>query len=372
MGELFDITMSYQQCGRNYSASNKKYPAFGSLTVNQNSKTPYSDATRCKKKSSHVKRPMNAFMVWSQIERRRICEEQPDMHNAEISKRLGMMWRLLDEDQRKPFVEEADRLRQLHQIQYPDYKYRPRKKKALPPVKPTKTKSNSAVNRTSAATIIIANSRHGVGKLVQRGVKQIRNCEENRNRVKLCSTSFKLKLLEKKIKKSDSETKYSPVTKYVPVTNVQSDASSDASSPEPAQEPVVYKKPVTTTLTKAPSTVTSSLMSVFTPVSVKVEPHSSESDYNSSSSPIPSSSGSSSTFDDLPDISDLTDMLECPANWNSVLDNEPLPIDLDNTPLPLDIPDYSSIFGSDFLDSNGLSNLCLNDNSRWDLLINGA
>jgi len=76
---------------------------------------------------------MNAFMVWSQIERRRICEHQPDLHNAEISKRLGKRWKSLTDEERQPFIEEAERLRILHMQQYPDYKYRPRKKvKTLP------------------------------------------------------------------------------------------------------------------------------------------------------------------------------------------------------------------------------------------------
>lgn len=75
---------------------------------------------------------MNAFMVWSQIERRKICEVQPDMHNAEISKRLGKRWKTLEDDQRRPFIEEAERLRQLHMVEYPGYKYRPRKKTAKP------------------------------------------------------------------------------------------------------------------------------------------------------------------------------------------------------------------------------------------------
>ncbi len=77
---------------------------------------------------NHIKRPMNAFMVWSQLERRKIVEVTPDKHNAEISKELGRRWKLLTEVDRQPYIEEAERLRTLHQKEYPDYKYKPRKK----------------------------------------------------------------------------------------------------------------------------------------------------------------------------------------------------------------------------------------------------
>ncbi|VDO53861.1 unnamed protein product [Haemonchus placei] len=96
--------------------------------VSKQSATPYTDATNCKKSSNHIKRPMNAFMVWSQLERRKICEHQPDMHNAEISKQLGSRWRQLTEEEKSPFVAEAERLRLMHMQEYPDYKYKPRKK----------------------------------------------------------------------------------------------------------------------------------------------------------------------------------------------------------------------------------------------------
>ena len=77
---------------------------------------------------NHIKRPMNAFMVWSQLERRKIIEVTPDKHNAEISKELGRRWKLLPDEARQPYIDEAERLRILHQKEYPDYKYKPRKK----------------------------------------------------------------------------------------------------------------------------------------------------------------------------------------------------------------------------------------------------
>ena len=82
---------------------------------------------------------MNAFMVWSQIERRKIIEIQPDIHNAEISKNLGKKWKKLTEEERQPFVQEAERLRLLHMQEYPDYKYRPRKKNRAPQQNPQST-----------------------------------------------------------------------------------------------------------------------------------------------------------------------------------------------------------------------------------------
>lgn len=76
-----------------------------------------------------VRRPPNAFFVWSVSERKNMYKIFPKLPNTEVSKLLGEKWRNLSPEEKQPYFREADRLKEEHKKKHPDYKYSPKRKR---------------------------------------------------------------------------------------------------------------------------------------------------------------------------------------------------------------------------------------------------
>ncbi len=312
---------------------------FGSQQISPGTSTPYSDATKCKKVTQHVKRPMNAFMVWSQIERRKISEVAPDMHNAEISKRLGKRWKLLSEPERQPYIEEAERLRLLHMQEYPDYKYRPRKKAKTPQGKAgegQQGKSKSPAAPSSKVMVKQERTKQTLGTIKSGGIQKASVTHTTSSSLHNAANRLKLKLtIDKKFKDSIKASKHVPmsVSQLTPPAKVPCSPNSDSpASPESASfyaDDVFDQSAISQDIKPDISTLLPQGTNIIQPLAII-------SDY--SSMPVvsePSSQAVDTTT--LTDLDNLTDVLQLPQNWQLELNN------LDLTKLTDDLGDFGNL-----------------------------
>jgi hypothetical protein len=85
---------------------------------------------RARKDPSAPKRPMSAFLYFSQSRRQEIKEKNPEMRNTEISQELGKMWRESPEEERAPHVGREKIERQKYKVEMAKWKKEQEEKEA--------------------------------------------------------------------------------------------------------------------------------------------------------------------------------------------------------------------------------------------------
>ena len=79
--------------------------------------------------SNRMKRPMNAFIIWSQQQRQHDKETQIlYISFVEQNRNLGARWKKMTEEEKSPYYKRAETQRIQHKQDHPDYRYRPRPK----------------------------------------------------------------------------------------------------------------------------------------------------------------------------------------------------------------------------------------------------
>ncbi|XP_063691838.1 protein pangolin, isoforms A/H/I/S-like [Bolinopsis microptera] len=77
-----------------------------------------------KKKSTHIKKPLNAFMLYMKEMRAKVVQEYTLKESAAINQILGKRWHALDRSEQARFYELARRERALHMQMYPNWSAR--------------------------------------------------------------------------------------------------------------------------------------------------------------------------------------------------------------------------------------------------------
>ncbi len=84
---------------------------------------------RAKKDPSAPKRPMSAFLYFSQGRRQQIKDKNPEMKNTEVSRLLGEQWRNASEEERRPYVDKEKGEREKYKVSIADWRKDYEKKK---------------------------------------------------------------------------------------------------------------------------------------------------------------------------------------------------------------------------------------------------
>ncbi|KQS21526.1 protein pangolin, isoforms A/H/I/S isoform X7 [Drosophila erecta] len=115
---------SKQECGVQDPTTNNRYPRNLETKNPSNTQSNDSKDTSNDKKKPHIKKPLNAFMLYMKEMRAKVVAECTLKESAAINQILGRRWHALGREEQAKYYELARRERQLHMQMYPDWSSR--------------------------------------------------------------------------------------------------------------------------------------------------------------------------------------------------------------------------------------------------------
>uniref|UniRef100_A0A0N4Z3Y5 HMG box domain-containing protein n=1 Tax=Parastrongyloides trichosuri TaxID=131310 RepID=A0A0N4Z3Y5_PARTI len=110
--------------------SNEYYQSSEKLNINSQN-----DIFNSHSSKRQIRRPMNAFMIFSKIHRPLVHEKYPNRDNRTVSKILGEWWYSLEIDEKQKYQVMASKAKEAHFKAYPNWKWCNKERKKSPSCK---------------------------------------------------------------------------------------------------------------------------------------------------------------------------------------------------------------------------------------------
>lgn len=121
------------------------------------------------KTSAKIPRPPNAFILFSNKWRKKVAEQHPRETNMEISKRLGAMWKSINNEEKGVYMALAREADEKHKKDYPGYVYNPKAARVRKALR-AKGQDRGTCTWEIPAALPFISARHQAAKRQQRGI----------------------------------------------------------------------------------------------------------------------------------------------------------------------------------------------------------
>lgn len=113
-------------------------------------------AGRLQETSSNEKnppRPPNAFILYRKSKQAEIVSVHRGISNNDVSRIIGQMWKSENEEVKEEYQRAAETIKIEHRLQYPNYRYRPRKQSPKRSVTPLELADNTSIVQEDPAPL---------------------------------------------------------------------------------------------------------------------------------------------------------------------------------------------------------------------------